>query len=108
MQEIVAEKIKRLLDFETIAFKYGLYLNETIDIFEAGEQAYEHGEAPSWHKSVNSLHKLQTENREKFINDLPVRLSAQIPALADLMIENNRNLIDLMLTLTGQDATDTI
>lgn len=98
--EEVTEQIHRLTDSNTIALKYLAFWKDANTKIEAIKQANEHGEHPSMSGFVESLREMETEGREEFISRLPALMNSRTVALADLMAENNRNLICLIKTLT--------
>ena len=95
MDDIEA-KIKDLTDRDLITFQYGFKWASAIDTIRGWTQAAEHGESPTLGPEWLSLQQKFKDNRDDFIDRLPLFLDAHMHAVIDLLVWNNQQMIDLM------------
>ena len=102
MEAKIDAKIKQLLDFESLATKYGESLAHALDHWLSIEEAHKHGESPFMGDMLINLKQKHVQNQEEYIKYQPLFEIARSEALIQMIIENNRQLINLMGDLVTQ------
>ena len=99
MSKAIDEQIQELTDFGEISGKYLQYWKIAMCNIQAETRAHEHGESPTIGKGYIELQNEFIANQDEYMKIAPFVEIANKSALAQLIIENNRQLIALIKML---------
>ncbi|MGA2367681.1 MAG: hypothetical protein ABSF74_03785 [Dehalococcoidia bacterium] len=100
----IEKKISELTDRGFMTLQYGLKWAKAMDRIRGWEQAAKHGESPTFGPELLSTQQVFKDNREAFIDKIPLFLDSQAYGIVDLIAWNNQQMIALVRNMISQES----
>lgn len=101
------DKIRQLTDPELMFKEYGSLMESYLHDIRSVEDAYNHGESPAMGGILGSYMSKYSTDTDKYLQRLPIVLGMLQTSFTELLVQNNRRIIELMnATIAGQAGKD--
>jgi hypothetical protein len=101
------DKIRQLTDPELMFREYGSLMQSHLLDIQSVEDAYNHGESPAMGGILGGYMSKYSKDADKYLQRLPIVLGMLQTSFTELLVQNNRRIIELMNdTIAKQSGKD--
>jgi hypothetical protein len=101
------EQLRQLTDPELIFREYGRLMESHLRDIQSVEDAYNHGESPAIGGILDGYMSKYSKDTDKYLQRLPIVLGMLQTSFTELIVQNNRRIIELMnATIASQSGKD--